>query len=100
MLVRFWLDEDKIKDPANASERQYHAVTRDWITNEIFRRVEPNSPKTPTCMKNYFIPEGFWGYGRTMGEYIRDDQKTFGDIYISTLGSEILSYSIRAKKAS
>ena len=58
----FWLTEEKRKDPFNVDERQYHAVTRDWITNEIFRRVEPN--------------------GRTMGEYLRDDQKTFGDIYI------------------
>ena len=49
----FWLSEEKRKDPLNVDERQYHAVTRDWITNEIFRRVEPN--------------------GRTMGEYMRDD---------------------------
>ena len=33
--------------------RMYHAITRDWITNEIFRRVEPQ--------------------GRTMGQYIRDE---------------------------
>ena len=34
-------------------KRQYHSVTRDWITNEIFRRVEPK--------------------GRTMGEYLREE---------------------------
>ena len=22
-------------------QRQYHAVTRDWLSNELFRRVEP-----------------------------------------------------------
>ena len=33
--------------------RQYHGVTRGWIVNELFRRVEPNS--------------------RTLGEYIRED---------------------------
>lgn len=33
--------------------RQYHGVTRGWIVNELFRRVEPD--------------------GRTLGEYIRDD---------------------------
>ena len=33
--------------------REYHGVNRDWITNEIFRRVEPQ--------------------GRTMGEYIRQE---------------------------
>ena len=32
-------------------KRQYHAFGRDWITNEIFRRVEPE--------------------GRTFGEYYR-----------------------------
>jgi CubicO group peptidase (beta-lactamase class C family) len=35
--------------------RSYHAVSKDWITNEIFRRVEPQ--------------------GRTMGEYYRDEIK-------------------------
>lgn len=48
-----WLTEQKVKDPTNASERHYHALTRDWVTNEIFRRVEPK--------------------GRTMGEYLKDD---------------------------
>ena len=35
------------------SERTYHGFTRDWITNEIFRRVEPQ--------------------GRTMGEYFEQE---------------------------
>jgi hypothetical protein len=36
------------------SERWYHSFTRDWITNEIFRRVE----------------------GKTMGQFL--DSKDFG----------------------
>ena len=32
------------------NERAYHAATRDWLSNEVFRRVEPQ--------------------GRTMGEYM------------------------------
>jgi hypothetical protein len=64
-----WLQDAKIKDPVNASERQYHVLMRDWIINEIFRRVEPN--------------------GRTMGEYVRADQKVFGDIYIGLREQEL-----------
>ena len=33
-------------------KRRYHAICRDWISNEIFRRVEPQ--------------------GRTMGEVLRE----------------------------
>lgn len=36
-----------------ASKREYHAVTRGWIVNEVFRRVDPA--------------------GRTLGEYLRED---------------------------
>ena len=40
-------------------KRQYHPVSRDWISNEVFRRVEPS--------------------GRTMGEYLSQDiRKEFG----------------------
>ena len=35
------------------TDRTYHAMTRDWITNEIFRRVEPQ--------------------GRTMAEYFEQE---------------------------
>jgi hypothetical protein len=39
--------------------RKYHTCTRDWISNEIFRRVDPE--------------------GRTMGEYMKTELKsTFG----------------------
>tara|TARA_R110002124_G_scaffold9535_3_gene48836 strand:+ start:6562 stop:7866 length:1305 start_codon:yes stop_codon:yes gene_type:complete len=35
------------------NRREYHAVTRGWIANELFRRVDPQ--------------------GRTMGEFLRED---------------------------
>lgn len=38
--------------------RRYHAVCRDWIANEIFRRVDPE--------------------GRTMGELLREIRSEFG----------------------
>ena len=38
---------------AGGSTREYHAVTRGWIANEVFRRVDPE--------------------GRTMGEFLRQD---------------------------
>ena len=34
-------------------KRQYHSITRDWISNEVFRRIEPK--------------------GRTLGEYLRQE---------------------------
>ena len=37
----------------NGNRRDYHAVTRGWIANELFRRVDPA--------------------GRTMGEFLRED---------------------------
>ena len=43
----------KLSDLDNETERFYHGVTRDWITNEIFRRVEPKN--------------------RTMGEYLNEE---------------------------
>ena len=45
----FWLHPER----ANKDERVYHAMTRGWIANEIFRRVESN--------------------GRTMGEFCADE---------------------------
>lgn len=38
---------------AGPSKREYHAMTRGWIVNEIFRRVDPA--------------------GRTIGEFLRED---------------------------
>ncbi len=40
-------------DAEGKIERRYHAMTRGWIANELFRRVDPD--------------------GRTIGEYLRDD---------------------------
>jgi len=37
----------------NRSRREYHAITRGWIANELFRRVDPG--------------------GRTIGEFLRED---------------------------
>jgi CubicO group peptidase (beta-lactamase class C family) len=49
------------------TKREYHAVTRDWILNEIFRRVEPR--------------------GRTMGEYLAEELKNT-DVYCGLPKSE------------
>ena len=48
----------------NGSEREYHAVTRGWIVNELFRRVDPK--------------------GRTIGEFISEDicEPLDADIFI------------------
>ena len=45
-------EQSQIEYPHGA-KRSYHGMNRDWITNEIFRRVEPR--------------------GRTMGEYFREE---------------------------
>jgi CubicO group peptidase (beta-lactamase class C family) len=39
--------------PESGNKREYHAITRGWIVNEVFRRVDPA--------------------GRTIGEFLRDD---------------------------
>lgn len=55
------LEQHPLRFPrANGSPREYHAITRGWIANEIFRRVEPA--------------------GRTMGEFLRDEISTPLDI--------------------
>lgn len=48
-----WANKEKWANPDTVSERWYHAITRDLISNEIFRRVEPK--------------------GRTMGEFLREE---------------------------
>ena len=55
-----WVTKGKQANPEKTSERFYHGITRDWITNEIFRRVEPE--------------------GKTMGEYVRNVLKLKGII--------------------
>jgi ATP-dependent protease HslVU (ClpYQ) peptidase subunit len=34
--------ENQIQHYSPGIIRAYHGITRDWITNEIFRRIEPN----------------------------------------------------------
>jgi CubicO group peptidase (beta-lactamase class C family) len=52
-------------------KREYHALTRGWIVNELFRRVEPT--------------------GRTLGEFIRDEvsQPLGADIVIGASDQDI-----------
>ncbi len=51
--------------PGDDNKREYHAVTRGWIANEIFRRVEPS--------------------GRTMGQFLRSEisEPLGADVYIA-----------------
>ena len=51
--TNFWYSLEKEADPLGVEERVYHAFSKDWISNEIFRRVEPK--------------------GRTMAEYLREE---------------------------
>ena len=46
------LEAQSLRLPRADSPREYHAVTRGWIANEIFRRIEPGR--------------------RTMGEFLRE----------------------------
>ena len=47
------VEEHPARFPTNGGRREYHAVTRGWIANELFRRVDPA--------------------GRTIGEYLREE---------------------------
>lgn len=53
----------KFREGSN-NQREYHALTRGWIANEVFRRLEPS--------------------GRTMGEFLRQEISTpfNADVYI------------------
>jgi len=54
-------------------KRAYHAVTRGWIANEVFRRVEPN--------------------GATIGEHLKDIAKGLNaDVYIGVEDNQIDNY--------
>ena len=54
-------------------KRQYHSITRDWISNEIFRRIEPKK--------------------RTLGEYMRQEVTNKlldnADIHIGVLQKDL-----------
>lgn len=53
------------------NQREYHAITRGWIANEVFRRVEPS--------------------GRTMGQFLREEISTplEIDVYIGLHDHEL-----------
>jgi CubicO group peptidase (beta-lactamase class C family) len=53
------------------NQREYHALTRGWIANEVFRRLEPS--------------------GRTMGEFLRQEISTpfDADVYIGLQETEL-----------
>ena len=57
------------------TQREYHAMTRGFIANEIFRRIEPQ--------------------GRTMGEYLREEisQPLAADVYLGLQDTEIERHS-------
>lgn len=57
--------------PGSHACREYHAVTRGWVANELFRRVEPD--------------------GRTMGEFLRAEvsEPLDLDVYIGLPESEL-----------
>ena len=59
-------DETPRKFP-HGMTRAYHALTKDWISNEIFRRVEPQ--------------------GRTMGEYFHQEIKEKYNLQINIVNS-------------
>jgi CubicO group peptidase (beta-lactamase class C family) len=46
-------DHPQTYRPAGESRRDYHAITRGWIVNEVFRRIDPA--------------------GRTIGEFLREE---------------------------
>jgi len=56
----YYTDEKK-ENPTGVAERHYHAVTRDLITNELFRRVESKR--------------------RTMGEYLREEMPELDGVF-------------------
>lgn len=68
-----YMSPEKLRDPNNVAERIYHPL-RDFVTNEIFRRVEPQN--------------------RTMGEYFRDEFSKDFDIHIGVTTEEAKKRSI------
>jgi len=59
----------------NGSKREYHAITRGWIVNEVFRRVDPG--------------------GRTVGEYLREEALGFVFQFLQSLKPKILGRKIK-----
>ena len=52
-------------------EGYYHAVTRDWVSNEIFRRVDPKK--------------------RTMGEFLREEMPQY-NIHCAVKDETVFDY--------
>ncbi len=67
------VEETKLRfpDPEHGTDRQYHAISRGFILNEIFRRVDPK--------------------GRTVGEALRKDvaEKLEVDVHIGLKEDEL-----------
>ncbi len=57
--------------PGQGNQREYHAITRGWVANEVFRRIEPD--------------------GRTMGQFLRDEVSDVlgADVYIGLRDEEM-----------
>ena len=68
------IEKQKLQYPAKG-KRQYHAMTRGWIANEVFRRVHPN--------------------GDTIGEYLRKDirSKLGADVFVGVDDSIAENYA-------
>merc|ERR1711942_421797 len=59
--------------PSETQKRQYHAVTRGWIANEVFRRVEPS--------------------GATIGEHLQTIAHDLSaDVHIGVEGKHLTTY--------
>ena len=65
------IEKQNPKFPKGGGKREYHAITRGWIANEIFRRVDPQS--------------------RTIGEFLRAEVSTplDADVYIGLRDEEL-----------
>ena len=71
-----YISQEKLNNPKNMAECIYHPL-RDYVTNEIFRRVEPRN--------------------RTMGEYFRDEFTKDFDIHIGTTTEDAKKRNIKLR---
>ena len=72
-------EKEELHFPSDEVKRDYHAITRGWIANEIFRRVDPK--------------------GRTIGEYLLEDisEPLKADVHIG-LTKDRLNQTARVKE--
>ena len=61
------IEDETPRKLVHGMTRAYHGLTKDWILNEIFRRVEPQ--------------------GRTMGEYFHQEIKDKYNLQINIVNS-------------